>query len=85
MSSVWAVFRIFRSVAKNSASSDRGAVLRAFRRSQAVQKRRAIQSYSIGSRRWQPHADLAKIAEEISQFITDNGSAEATIIAADET
>jgi len=38
----------------------------------------------LGSRRWQPCADLAKTAQEISQFITDNGSADATIIAADE-
>ena len=35
-------------------------------------------------RRWGPSGDLTQIASEISDFITDSGSSEATIVASDE-
>lgn len=35
-------------------------------------------------RRWGPGSDLPKIAKEISKYIADSGSAEATIVASDE-
>jgi hypothetical protein len=35
-------------------------------------------------RRWEPSGDLTKTAKEISKYITDSGSAEATIVASDE-
>jgi hypothetical protein len=35
-------------------------------------------------RRWEPGSDLAKIVKEISKYIADSGSAEATIVASDE-
>ena len=35
-------------------------------------------------RRWQPGGDLKQTAKEISQYILDSGSAEATIVASDE-
>jgi hypothetical protein len=35
-------------------------------------------------RRWQPGGDLKQTAKEISQYISDSGSAEATIVASDE-
>jgi hypothetical protein len=35
-------------------------------------------------RRWQPGGDLKETAKEISKYISDSGSAEATIIASDE-
>jgi hypothetical protein len=35
-------------------------------------------------RRWQPGGDLTETAKEISKYISDSGSAEATIIASDE-
>jgi hypothetical protein len=36
------------------------------------------------TRRWQPGADLANTAKEISKYIAESGSAEATIVASDE-
>jgi hypothetical protein len=33
-----------------------------------------------GSRRWEPIGDLARTAEDISQYIVDSGSPQATII-----
>lgn len=41
-------------------------------------------STPVGTRRWQPSSDPAKTAQEISNYIDENGSAEATIIATDE-
>jgi len=38
----------------------------------------------MDTRRWEPGGDLAKTAKEISKYITDSGSAEATIVASDE-
>jgi hypothetical protein len=38
----------------------------------------------VDRRRWEPCGDLPKTAREISDFITDGGSAEATIVASDE-
>jgi hypothetical protein len=35
-------------------------------------------------RRWEPGGDLPTTAKEISQYIADSGSAEATIVASDE-
>jgi hypothetical protein len=35
---------------------------------------------TIGSRRWEPVGDLAKTAEDISKYIDDSGSPQATII-----
>jgi hypothetical protein len=35
-------------------------------------------------RRWQPGGDLTETAKEISKYITNSGSAEATIVASDE-
>ena len=35
-------------------------------------------------RRWGPASDLAETAKEISNYIADSGSAEATIVASDE-
>jgi hypothetical protein len=35
-------------------------------------------------RRWQPGGDLTETAKEISKYISDSGSAEATIVASDE-
>jgi len=34
----------------------------------------------MGSRRWEPVDDLAKTAEDISKYIDDSGSPQATII-----
>jgi hypothetical protein len=38
----------------------------------------------VASRRWEPSADLARTAEEISKYINENGPVEATLVAADE-
>ena len=35
-------------------------------------------------RRWEPSGDLTETAKEISKYITDSGSPEATIVASDE-
>jgi hypothetical protein len=35
-------------------------------------------------RRWEPGSDLTETAKEISKYITDSGSPEATIVASDE-
>lgn len=35
-------------------------------------------------RRWQPGGNLKETAKEISRYIADSGSAEATIVASDE-
>ena len=36
------------------------------------------------TRRWEPGGDLKETAKEISRYILDGGSAEATIVASDE-
>jgi hypothetical protein len=36
------------------------------------------------TRRWSPSGDLPRTAREISKYIADSGSAEATIVASDE-
>jgi hypothetical protein len=38
----------------------------------------------IDTRRWEPGSDLAKTAKEISEYIADSGSVDATIVASDE-
>jgi hypothetical protein len=38
----------------------------------------------IASRHWEPRCDLATVAQEIVTYISEHGSAEATIVAADE-
>ena len=38
----------------------------------------------MDKRSWEPGSDLAKTAKEISKYIADSGSAEATIVASDE-
>ena len=38
----------------------------------------------IASRHWEPRSDLATVAEEITTYIADHGTVEATIVAADE-
>jgi hypothetical protein len=38
----------------------------------------------VDRRRWEPCDDLPETAREISDFIADSGSAEATIVASDE-
>jgi len=35
-------------------------------------------------RRWEPSGDLTETAKQISKYISDSGSAEATIVASDE-
>ena len=35
-------------------------------------------------RRWQPGGDLTETAKEISKYITNSGSSEATIVVSDE-
>jgi hypothetical protein len=35
-------------------------------------------------RRWEPRGDLTETAKEISKYISDSGSIEATIVASDE-
>ncbi len=38
----------------------------------------------MDTRSWESDSDLAKTAKEISKYIADSGSAEATIVASDE-
>jgi hypothetical protein len=38
----------------------------------------------VGSRRWEPSSDLAKTAQEITKYITDNGPVEAALVAEDD-
>jgi hypothetical protein len=38
----------------------------------------------MDTRRWQPGSDLANTAKEITKYIAESGSAEATIVASDE-
>ena len=38
----------------------------------------------VETRRWEPGSDLAKTAKEISKYIADSGSIDATLVASDE-
>jgi hypothetical protein len=38
----------------------------------------------VETRRWEPGSDLAKTAKEISDYIADSGSIDATLVASDE-
>ena len=38
----------------------------------------------VGTRRWKPDGNLPRTAKEISKYIADNGSVDATIVASDE-
>jgi hypothetical protein len=38
----------------------------------------------MDTRRWEPGSDLANTAKEISKYIAESGSVDATIIAPDE-
>ena len=38
----------------------------------------------IGSRRWEPSSDLSRTAEELSKYLTENGSVEVTLLAVEE-
>ena len=38
----------------------------------------------VDRRRWEPGGDLTETAKEISKYIADSGSPEATIVASDE-
>ena len=82
MSTVWAVpasrflqaSRILKFL-REERCSNRGLEVRIFKTSQKAQ---------IASRQWEPGSDLATVAQEISAYIAEPGSVEATIIAADE-
>jgi hypothetical protein len=45
---------------------------------------RLVDKVPMDTRRWGPGIDLPKTAREISKYIADSGSAEATIVASDE-
>ena len=45
---------------------------------------RLLDRSPMDRRRWGPGSDLPKTAKEISKYIADSGSAEATIVASDE-
>jgi hypothetical protein len=47
-------------------------------------KGRLFDRVPMDTRRWEPGSDLANTAKEISKYIADSGSAEATIVASDE-
>ena len=47
-------------------------------------KGRLFDRAPMDRRRWEPGADLPTTAKEISKYISDSGSAEATIVASDE-
>jgi hypothetical protein len=81
MSTVWAVpasrflqaSRILKFLREEQCSR-RSAEVRIFKTSRNAQ---------IASRYWEAGADLATVAQEISAYIAEHGSVEATIIAAD--
>jgi len=82
MSTVWAVpasrflqaSRILKFL-REERCSNRGLEVRIFKTRREAQ---------IASRQWEPGSDLATVAQEISAYIAEHGSVEATIIAADE-
>jgi hypothetical protein len=47
-------------------------------------KGRIFDRAPMDRRRWEPGADLKETAKEISKYISDSGSVEATIVASDE-
>jgi hypothetical protein len=84
MSTVWAVpatgsreSQIFRFL-KDARCSVRVVEVRLFKTG------RLFDRAPIDTRRWGPGSDLPKTAKEISKYIADSGSAEATIVASDE-
>ena len=84
MSTVWAVRasalrrRHILGFLKDTRCSVRAVEVRLFK-NDGLYKRTPV-----GSRRWEPSTDLARTAEEISKYIIENGSVEATLVAADE-
>ena len=48
------------------------------------EKGRLFDRAPVDNRRWGPGSDLAETAKEISRYITDSGSLDATIVASDE-
>jgi hypothetical protein len=84
MSTVWAVpatgsreSQIFRFL-KDARCSVRVVEVRLFKTG------RLFDRGPMDTRSWEPGSDLAKTAKEISKYIADSGSAEATIVASDE-
>jgi hypothetical protein len=84
MSRVWAVpasgireTQIFRFL-KDAHCSVRAVEVRLFKIS------RLFDRVPVDRRRWGPGGDLTETAKEITQYIADSGSAEATIVATDE-
>jgi hypothetical protein len=81
MSTVWAVpasrflqaSRILKFL-REERCSNRSLEVRIFKTTRKVQ---------IASRYWEAGSDLAKVAQEISTYIAEHGSVEATIIAGD--
>jgi hypothetical protein len=83
-STVWAVpatgireTQIFRFL-KDARCSARVVEVRLFKTG------RLFDRSPMDTRRWRPGSDLPKTAKEISKYIADSGSAEATIVASDE-
>jgi hypothetical protein len=82
MSTVWAVpasrflraSRILKFL-REEQCSNLGLEVRIFKTSRKAQ---------IASRHWEAGADLDTVAEEISAYVAEHGSVEATIIVADE-
>jgi hypothetical protein len=84
MSTVWAVpatgireIQIFRFL-RDARCSVRVVEVRLFKTG------RLYDRAPTDTRRWGPDSDLPKTAREISKYIADSGSAEATIVATDE-
>lgn len=84
MSSVWAVpgrgireTQIFRFL-RDARCAARVVEVRLFKTG------RLYDRAPIDTRRWGPGSDLTKIAKEISRYIADSDSMEATIVASDE-
>jgi hypothetical protein len=84
MSTVWAVpaagireTQIFRFL-KDAHCSVRVVEVRLFKIG------RLFDRVPVDRRRWEPGGDLTETAKEISNYITDSGSVDATIVASDE-
>jgi hypothetical protein len=86
MSTVWAVQKahVFRREThilrflKDERCSVRIVEVRLFKTS------RLSDRVPMDARRWEPSSNLAETAREISKYISDSGSADATIVASDE-
>jgi hypothetical protein len=63
---------------KNARCSVRVVEVRLFKTS------RLFDRAPVDRRRWEPSGDLTETAKEISKYIADSGSPEATIVASDE-